>query len=306
MFANRTKGYSLSINSMTGFSSGAGTYDAWSWSWELKSVNAKGLDIRFRVPMGFDGFEPLVRARLSKMFSRGNITVGLALKRTDSGAGYRINAGHLQNLMDAAKRLQTEMPEAAPPTVDGMLALRGVIEPEDEDVDDDVRQSLEDALLKSLFNAAEALHDARAEEGGKLLAVLSGFVSALDELCIQASGAAETQGDFIKEKLKEQLLAILQDAPTLDANRLEQEVALLMSEADIREELDRLTAHITSVTDLLNAGGAVGRRLDFLCQELNREANTICSKARETALTRIGLDMKATIEQFREQVQNIE
>ena len=291
---------------MTGFSSNTGTFDVWSWTWELKSVNAKGLDVRLRVPMGFDGLEPVVRARLSKTFSRGNITVGLMLKRTDMGLGYRINEAHLHTLVDAAKRLQDKMPDAAPPSIDGMLALRGVIEAEDEDVDDDARQALEESLLKSLYAAAEALLAARAEEGQKLAAVLRDFIAVLDDLRIQAMATAETQGEAIRARLKEQLQTILQEASSLDANRLEQEIAILMSKADIREELDRLASHITAVSELLSAGGAVGRRLDFLCQELNREANTICSKAQQTALTRIGLDMKATIEQFREQVQNIE
>ncbi len=296
----------MTINSMTGFASSTGTQDAWSWTWELKSVNAKGLDIRLRVPMGFDSFEPLARAHLSKTFVRGNISVGLMLKRTESGAGYRINEGHLQTLIDTARKLHEKMPEAGPPSIDGLLGLRGVIEPEEDDADDDTRQDLEKALLKSLYATAGDLALARAEEGKKLADVLSGFVSQLSDLRTQASGTAEAQGDIIRARLKEQLEKILEDASTLDAGRLEQEIALLMSKADIREELDRLASHITAVEELLIAGGAVGRRLDFLCQELNREANTICSKAHEMALTRIGLDMKATIEQFREQVQNIE
>lgn len=300
------EGNALTINSMTGFSSNAGTFDVWSWTWELKSVNAKGLDVRLRVPTGFDNLEPVIRPRLAKIFSRGNITVGLMLKRTDMGMGYRINEAHLLTLVAAAKQLQDRMPDAAPPSIDGMLALRGVIEAEDEDVDDDARQALEDSLLKSLYVAADSLLASRAEEGQKLAAVLSNFISVLDELRTQAIGTAETQGEAIRARLKEQIQTILQETSNLDANRLEQEIALLMSKADIREELDRLAAHITAVSELLSTGVAVGRRLDFLCQELNREANTICSKAHETALTRIGLDMKATIEQFREQVQNIE
>lgn len=291
---------------MTGFASSTGTQEAWSWTWELKSVNAKGLDIRLRVPMGFDNFEPLVRAHLSKTFVRGNISVGLLLKRAASGSGYHINEGHLQTLVEVARRLHEKNPETAPPTVDGLLGLRGVVEPVEEDADEDTRQDLEKTLLKSLYATAGELATARAEEGKKLAEVLGGFVSLLNDLCRQASGTAETQGDAIRARLKEQLQMIMADVSTLDAGRLEQEIALLMSKADIREELDRLASHLTAVEELLNAGGAVGRRLDFLCQELNREANTICSKAHETALTRIGLDMKATIEQFREQVQNIE
>jgi len=296
----------LTIHSMTGFSRATGTHAVWSWTWELKSVNAKGLDVRLRLPMGFDSFEPPARALLSKVFSRGNVSVGLMLKQTETGTGYRINEEHLQTLLGAAARLQKDFPDAAPPSIDGLLGLRGVIEPVEEDVDENARAALEKALMASLEKAASDLASVRREEGARLGSVLEGFISTLGDLCAQAQSAAETQEDAIRARMKEQLAVILDDVSTLDAGRLEQEVALLMTKADIREELDRLAAHVASVRELMAAGGAVGRRLDFLCQELNREANTICSKAQKTALTRVGLDMKATIEQFREQVQNIE
>lgn len=291
---------------MTGFSRAAGTHAAWSWTWELKSVNAKGLDVRLRLPMGFDSFEPPARALLSKIFGRGNVSVSLMLKQTDSSSGYRINEEHLQTLLSAADRLKARLPDAPPLSIDGILALRGVIEPIEEDVDEAARAALESVLLKSLETAARDLVAVREEEGARLESVLDEFVWTLTDLCGQAQGAAMSQEKAIRERMKEQLDAIVEDVSSLDAGRLEQEVALLMTKADIREELDRLGAHVASVRELLEAGGAIGRRLDFLCQELNREANTICSKAHETSLTRIGLDLKATIEQFREQVQNIE
>lgn len=296
----------MTLNSMTGFARDSADFADWTWSWELKSVNAKGLDIRLRAPAGFDALEPIARARLSKLFSRGNINAGLMLKRIGAGAGYKINEGHLKALLDVARSLQVDMPDAAPLSIDGMLALRGVIEADDDDVDDATRGNLHKVLLKSLDAAAKALVANRAEEGTQLSIVLTEFVDKLDDLRNQATDSTETQPAAIRARLIDQISQIIEDASQVDAVRLEQEIAILMTKADIREELDRLRAHIMSVRELMLAGGAVGRRLDFLCQELNREANTICSKAHETALTRIGLDMKATIEQFREQVQNIE
>ncbi len=296
----------MTLNSMTGFARDSADFADWTWSWELKSVNAKGLDIRLRTPSGFDALEPVVRARLSKLFNRGNITVGLTLKRSGADAGYKINEGHLKAMLDVAKSMQTDMPDAAPLSIDGMLALRGVIEADDDDVDEATRSDLDKKLLKSLDAAAKALVANRADEGAQLSVVLIEFVDKLDDLRSQAAASAETQPTTIRERLKDQIGQVIEDVSQVDAGRLEQEIAILMTKADIREELDRLRAHITSVRELMSTGGAVGRRLDFLCQELNREANTVCSKAHETALTRIGLDMKATIEQFREQVQNIE
>ncbi len=254
----------------------------------------------------FDGFEAQARAQLSNLFSRGNISVGLMLKQTESSGGYRINEEQLAALLAVSADLRAKLADAGPPSIEGLLGLRGVIEAVEDDVDEDARAALEKELQKSLSEAAAGLATARAEEGARLLRVLGEFVSSLDELCRQAQGAAEVQGDTIRARMQEQLADILAETSAIDPGRLEQEVALLMTKADIREELDRLAAHIASVQELLAAGGAIGRRLDFLCQELNREANTICSKATDTALTRVGLDMKATIEQFREQVQNIE
>ncbi len=296
----------MTINSMTGFSRATGTLGVWSWTWELKSVNAKGLDVRMRLPMGFDSFEPSARAMMSRVFSRGNISAGLVLKLTQSSVGYRINEDHLSVLLEAISKLKEQVPDASPPSMDGLLGLKGVIEPIEDDVDEEARSALEEALMVTLQDAAKDLASVRSEEGARLTAALETHIITIEELCVQARAVAETQETAIRSRMNEQIAAIMEDVSGLDAGRLEQEVALLMIKADIREELDRLAAHVESVRELMRAGGAIGRRLDFLCQELNREANTVCSKAHETALTRIGLDMKATIEQFREQVQNIE
>lgn len=292
--------------SMTGFSRVSGIQDDWSWSWELKSVNAKGLDIRTRLPMGFDGLEVATRANISRIFKRGSITAALNLRQSGGATRYQVNRPHLDSLIQEGKRIAGENPDFGVASVDGLLGLRGVIEALDEESLDEDRSSLEQALIASLSEATSSLASARAEEGARLTEVLTAFMDKLTDLLEQVAASAETQPDVIRERLKSQIADLVDEFSTLDPGRLEQEAAIIMTKADIREELDRFEAHIASVRELMVSGDAVGRRLDFLCQELNREANTICSKAQDTAVTRLGLDMKATVEQFREQVQNIE
>ena len=296
----------MTITSMTGFARAAGENTDWAWAWELKTVNAKGLDIRLRAPSSLDALEPAARNKISQSLTRGNVSANLTLKRNAAAASYHVNESHLAAVIEAARRLSKEMPELRPPSVDGLLSVRGVIEASDEEVDAEARQALERDLLASLDTAIVELVSARAEEGARLVDVLSGFLDVLRKLHSDAAAAAETQAPALRQKLMDQVSQIMDDATTLDTGRMEQEVALLVTKADVREELDRLDAHIDAASALLKDGGAVGRRLDFLCQELNREANTICSKAHEQALTSIGLELKAVIEQFREQVQNIE
>lgn len=296
----------MALKSMTGFARDGNTFEGWTWTWELKSVNAKGLDVRLRVPMGFDALEPKARNLISSKFARGNISVGLVLNRTARASSFQINTQHLETVTAAAKQIVDSTPWVAAPTAAELLALKGVIDTLDDADDEDSKSALEAALIASLGAAADDLGRARSDEGTRLASALSGFLDTLADLLAGASETAETQTDAIKVRMREQIAELVADVSTLDAGRLEQEIALVMTKADIREELDRLAAHLASARDMLAEGGAIGRRLDFLCQELNREANTICSKAHETALTRIGLEMKATIEQFREQVQNIE
>ena len=291
---------------MTGFARTAGTHEEWTWSWELKSVNAKGLDVRTRLPMGFDGLEVATRGNLSKMFKRGSITAALTLQQSGGATRYQINRQHLDALIIEGKKIARENPDFTPVTTDGLLSLRGVIEVEDDDAADQEPASLEKLLIESLNEAVVTLADTRVEEGARLAVILTEFIDTLASLLDQVAKSAELQPDIIRERLKAQIADIVSDFDTLDPTRLEQEAAIIMTKADIREELDRFAAHIASVREMMAEGGAIGRRLDFLCQELNREANTICSKAHDTSVTRIGLDMKATVEQFREQVQNIE
>ncbi len=296
----------MPLNSMTGFARGGGEHGTWSWTWELKSVNARGLDVRLRLPPGFDAVEGAARSAIQAALTRGNVNAGLTVQRAGGGAGYRINTDHLDVVLAAMDKLRERLPDAAPPSLDGIMGLRGVIEPEEESVDEAAREALNAAIVASLMPVLKALGASRAQEGERLATALGLLLDGIESLRGDAMATAETQPDAIRARLKEQVDLLLSETPALPADRLAQEAAVLMTKADIREEIDRLGAHVVAVRELLADGGAVGRRLDFLCQELNRESNTICSKSASTALTRIGLDLKAVIEQFREQVQNIE
>ncbi|MCW8836833.1 MAG: YicC family protein [Rhodospirillales bacterium] len=296
----------MAIQSMTGFARAEGSHGDASWAWEVKSVNGKGLDARCRLPSGFDGLEPKVRAAIAERFRRGNISASLNVTRSAEVSGYKVNVALLDQVADALDIVKGKLPDAAPPRLDGILALRGLIEVEDERQSEDERKTFESAVMKGLEEVLLRLEAGRNEEGARLAEVLSGHVSELERLSEGARNIAATQPDAITARLKTQVEALLASVPALTEERLAQEAALLMTKADIREEIDRLRAHLEAVRELLSGGGAVGRRLDFLCQELNREANTLCSKSSDVDLTRLGLDLKATIDQFREQVQNIE
>ncbi len=291
---------------MTGFAVARGEADSCSWSWELKSVNSKGRDIRCRLPGGFENLERSVRERTSGRIHRGNVTVSLTLVRDQAGGGYRVNSRVLDRVLSALSDLRQRLPEAGPPSLDGLMALKGVIEPVEDELGEEAMEALEAALLAGFDNALDALFRMRAEEGKRLARVLDGQIGEIDRLCGDAESAAALQPGAIRERLKLQVAELLAQVPALPAERLAQEAAVLMTKADVREEVDRLKAHLAAARELMDAGGAVGRKLDFLCQEFNREANTLCAKSADVGLTRLGLDLKAAVEQFREQVQNIE
>lgn len=291
---------------MTGFAREHGYDDHCSWTWEVKSVNGKGRDVRSRLPQGLEELDAPVRDRIAKGFRRGNFNVQLTVAWTGPLGGYRINTDMLDQVIALVPGIQAKVPDAAPPSVDGLLSLRGVIEPVDDMVPEDKRAELDAALLAGLDEALARLSAMRAEEGARLLAVLSGQVDEIERLQARAAALASTQPDAIRKRLAEQVAALVEDAGTLDQERLAQEAALLMTKADIREELDRLSAHVAAARELLAVDEPVGRKLDFLCQEFNREANTLCSKSWDRELTAIGLDLKTVIDQLREQVQNIE
>lgn len=296
----------MSILSMTGFARAEGRKDSRSWTWEVKSVNARGLDVRCRVPAGFERLEHPARERVKERFRRGNVTLALSVSSSQGEAGYRVNHAVLGELLATLPEIIKQVPDAGPPSVDGLLALKGVMEPVEDDLGDDDREALDAEILVDLVSALESLAAMRGDEGSKLALVLNERLDDIGRLCGEAEKLAEAQPQAIHEKLKAQVQALLDDMPALPEERLAQETALLASKADLREELDRLKAHLEAARGLMIADGGVGRKLDFLCQEFNRETNTLCSKSQDIGLTRIGLDLKATIEQFREQVQNIE
>lgn len=296
----------MTLQSMTGFARTAGQDEAFAWTWEGRSVNARGLDVRCRVPNGYEAVEHAVRAAAAKQFQRGNVTLGLSLERVDQArTRFRVN----QDLLDQVLSLRDELGDAiadTPPTIDGLLAIRGMLEPVDESEDGDARAAREAAMVESGRAMLNALADARADEGRRLDEIMTGHLDELADLTTAADNSAAAQPDAIRIRLADLIGELLGAEPKLPEERLAQEAAILVGKADIREELDRLVVHVGGARDLLAEKVAVGRRLDFLCQELNREANTLCSKSADVELTRIGLAMKATIEQFREQVQNVE
>jgi uncharacterized protein (TIGR00255 family) len=293
----------LGLASMTGFARAEGDDLGISWVWEMKSVNSKSLDLRLRLAPGFDSLEPQLRAMLAQRFRRGNFSASLAVTRT-TPAVVRVNRETLAQLVALMNELAGEI-EAAPPRIDGLLALRGVVEMV-EDEPDAVLEERRRAVLDSWRIALDRLANARAEEGARLSAVLRNQLAEMIALVEAAVECAAAQPAAIRERLQTMLASFADLAPGMPEERVAQEMALLVARSDIREELERLRAHIEQAADLLRQEEAVGRRLDFLCQELNREANTLCSKSADIELTRIGLSLKAAVEQFREQVQNIE
>jgi uncharacterized protein (TIGR00255 family) len=290
---------------MTGFARAEGHAEGFSWVWEIKSVNSKSLDLRFRLGPGFEALEVPLRGLLAETLQRGSIAVNLTAARAATAGALRVNREALAQVAALAAEL-VESHGAAPPRADGLLALRGVLESGESDEPDAVRDTRQAALLASARQCIDRLVAVRREEGTRLTAVLETRLGEIETLTAQADASAVTQPEALKARLRAQLAALLDATPSLSEERLAQEAALLAAKADTREELDRLKAHVTAARELVGAGGAVGRRFDFLCQELNREANTLCSKSSDLALTRLGLGLKAAIEQLREQVQNIE
>lgn len=296
----------MSIHSMTGFARASGQHGNYSWTWEVRSVNGKGLDIRMRLPSGFDALDLPVRTAFGKLFKRGNMSVSLNVSHNQEQAGYRVNHELLKQLVGVMQDIQKDIPTVSAPSVDGLMGLRGVIEPLEESETEEERAEVLKVILTSLEDALQNLLQNRASEGARMQEVLQGHLSEIADLCVKVEACAAAQPAAIKARLVRQLKDVMADLPELDEERIAQEAAILMTKADVREELDRLRAHIDGAGDLLANGSPCGRKLDFLCQEFNREANTLCSKAQDVELTRIGLDLKAVIEQFREQVQNIE
>jgi uncharacterized protein (TIGR00255 family) len=290
---------------MTGFARAEGTAAGIAFACEAKSVNGKGLELRFRLPPGYDALELPLRAAFAERLKRGNVSITVSLNRAAGAATLRVNRDVLDQVIALARELEHEI-EAAPPRLDGILAIRGVLESAEEEETVDQRES-RFALVRSLGESvAEALALMRAGEGNHLAVIIEKRLAEIETLTREAERSAAAQPAALKARLKELVAALIEAGTGVAEERLAQEAAFLVGKADIREELDRLGAHIAAARALLAEGGAVGRRFDFLCQEFNREANTLCSKSSDIELTRIGLALKAAIEQLREQVQNVE
>jgi uncharacterized protein (TIGR00255 family) len=275
------------------------------WTWEARSVNGKSLDVRCRVPQGFDALEQTARKAVTDKLRRGNVSLTLTVERSAGIASYAINRELLNRVLemrgDLAGRISEEMP-----TLEGLLAIRGMIEPIEEAESADNMAIREKAIAATLDELLTALVEARAEEGARLETVVRAHLAEISGQVARATTCTAARPEAIRERLRLLLDELLAADRALPEERLAQEAALLVGKADIREELDRLRAHIEAANDLLADGAAIGRRFDFLCQEFNREANTLCSKSADVELTRIGLELKATIEQLREQIQNVE
>ncbi|WEK48594.1 MAG: YicC family protein [Candidatus Kaistia colombiensis] len=295
----------MALTSMTGFARAAGAGHGYRWTWELRSVNGKGLDIRLRLPPSFDHLDQPVRERIGKALQRGNLQVGLSLQRETTASALRVNEELLRQVMDLVRRVGSEI-DATPPTLDGLLSIRGILETVDAEDDPAVAEALAADLLADLDTALAELVVARNREGAAIGVVLNARMDEIERLTAAAEASPARTVEAIKKKLADQVTALLDASPALDPDRLHQEAALLATRADIREELDRLTAHVAAARALLAEGGPVGRKLDFLAQEFNRETNTLCAKANDRSLTAIGLDLKAAVDQLREQVQNLE
>lgn len=292
------------IASMTGFARTDGAFGDTRWTYEVKSVNGRGLDARLRLPPGMEELDAELRKALKDAFARGNFSVNLSLETASAAAGVRINRVVLDAYLKEAEALRSRM-DCAPSTPEGLLSLRGVIEAGDDALSGDDAAPLRAALVKGFAQALSALGEARRKEGVALAELIADGLATIESLTGEAEALETTRPEAIRDRLRDQLAELLSGAGVPD-ERLAQEAALLALKADVREELDRLNAHVKAGRDLLAKGGAVGRQLDFLTQEFNREANTLCSKAADMALKRIGLDLKQAIDQMREQVQNIE
>src|SRR5579871_3629959 len=295
----------MALSSMTGFARSHGAAGAFQFEWELKSVNAKGFDFRTRLPPGWDAVEPIVRKRATETLSRGTVYANLNVKRATATPTIRINDEVLSAVMKAASDLAARF-ATPPPTVDGILAIKGVIEvvePEDNDGD---RNAAEAAIASGFEQALSGLVDMRRREGTELGRILAERLDQIDRLAQLAESAAGQRPEAVKARLAEQVATLLEASERFDPDRLHQEAIMIAAKADVREELDRIGSHVTQVRELLGKGGAIGRRLDFLAQEFNREVNTTCSKSNDLELTNIGLELKSVVEQFREQVQNLE
>jgi uncharacterized protein (TIGR00255 family) len=295
----------MALSSMTGFARRHGVSGSYAWAWEIKSVNGKGLDLRLRLPPGWDAVEAPVRTRTAERLSRGSVQASLTVERSGLQPAVRINAPVLDAILAALRQLAPRV-DASPPSLDGLLSLKGVMEVADAEENEGERRAAETAAVAGFADALGALVEMRDREGAALGRVLETRLADISALTQRAEHAPGRRPEAIRARLAEQVATLLAQSERFDPDRLHQEAILIATKADVREELDRLAAHVAQAKLLIGQGGAIGRRLDFLAQEFNREANTLCAKSNDVELTNIGLELKAAVEQFREQVQNVE
>jgi len=290
---------------MTGFARSHGASGPYSFEWELKSVNAKGFDLRLRLPQGWDELEAFAKKRAAELLSRGTVYANFNVKRADALSTVRINEDVLAAILKVASSLSGRI-DAVAPSIDGLLAIKGVIEVVEPERDEEEDRAATAAAAAAFDEALKNLVAMRRREGEALGQILSQRMDEMEVLAKKAEAAPGRKPEAVKARLAEQVAALLETSDRFDPDRLNQEALLIAAKADIREELDRIASHIAQAREIIGKGGAIGRRLDFLAQEFNREVNTTCSKSNDVELTNTGLEMKNVVEQFREQVQNLE
>jgi uncharacterized protein (TIGR00255 family) len=295
----------MALSSMTGFARSHGASGPYTFEWELKSVNAKGFDLRMRLPPGWDELEALAKKRAGELLSRGTVYANLAVKRSGAEQTIRINEDVLASIVRVAGELAARI-DAVAPSIDGLLGIKGVIEMVEPETDEDEDKAAKVAAAAALEQALNELVQMRQREGATLGQVLMQRMDEIERLAKKAETAPGRKPEAVRARLAEQVAALLETSDRFDADRLTQEALLIATKADIREELDRIASHVSQAREMIGKGGPVGRRLDFLAQEFNREVNTCCSKSNDIELTNTGLEMKNVVEQFREQVQNLE
>lgn len=295
----------MALSSMTGFARSHGASGPYVFEWELKSVNAKGFDLRMRLPPGWDELEAFAKKRAGEVLSRGTVYANLSVKRTGAASTIRINEEVLASIVKVAGVLAGKI-DAVAPSIDGLLAIKGVIEVVEPESSEDEDKAAKAAAAAAFDQALLDLVEMRQREGVTLGQILIQRMDELERLAQRAEAAPGRKPEAIKARLAEQIAALLETSDRFDPDRLNQEALLIAAKADIREELDRIASHVSQTREMIGKGGPIGRRLDFLAQEFNREVNTCCSKSNDLELTNTGLAMKNVVEQFREQVQNLE
>jgi uncharacterized protein (TIGR00255 family) len=297
--------HAMALSSMTGFARSHGASGPYAFEWELKSVNAKGFDLRLRLPQGWDELEAFAKRRAAELLARGTVYANLTVKRADALSTVRINEEVLASVVKAASQLAGRI-DAVAPSIDGLLAIKGVIEVVEPESDEEEDKAAKAAAAEAFDKVLADLVAMRRREGVALGQVLTQRMDEVEALAKKAEAAPGRKPEAIRARLAEQVATLLETSDRFDADRLNQEALLIAARADIREELDRIASHIAQARELIGKGGPIGRRLDFLAQEFHREVNTCCSKSNDIELTNTGLEMKNVVEQFREQVQNLE